>query len=360
MISFALKEIILFMPNVVKGKFAVLKKINSNLALLDLKIPNLKNGQVLVKLHYSFICGSQMNEWLGRKGKDQFIPHTLGHEASGKIIKIGKGVNKFKDGDNVFISWIKNKKMYEEKIQYIYNQDIVNSGPVSTFSKYSIISENRIYKLPSKYPLKNAALFGCAFPTGVGLAKKTIKLLIKKNETICVFGVGGIGLITILTLKYFGYQNIIAIDKNSTNLKYAKFLGASKNLDLNSFKSQIRSKKINKDSIKLNIEASGNKIMMESAYKFLSANGTCLIAGNIKLNQNIKINPYDIIFGKKLLGTIGGDIDIKKNLRLFMKLIKSNNKIKYIFLKKIYKLENINKAFIDFKNGITTRPLIKL
>ena len=80
------------MPKIIKGRFAVLSKINTNLKLIDLTIPELKKGQILAKLKYSFICGSQINEWLGRKGKDKYIPHTLGHEASGKIVGVGKAI----------------------------------------------------------------------------------------------------------------------------------------------------------------------------------------------------------------------------------------------------------------------------
>ena len=46
----------------------------------------------MIEIKYSYICGSQLNEINGNKGHDKFLPHTLGHEASGVVLKIGKKV----------------------------------------------------------------------------------------------------------------------------------------------------------------------------------------------------------------------------------------------------------------------------
>ena len=42
-------------------------------------------GQVLCKIHYSGICGSQLGEIDGIKGEDKYLPHLLGHEGSGTV-----------------------------------------------------------------------------------------------------------------------------------------------------------------------------------------------------------------------------------------------------------------------------------
>ena len=64
-------------------KAAVLSKQKKPLDIIELETKsNLKRGQVLVKLFYSGICGSQIGEILGVKGKDHFLPHLLGHEGT--------------------------------------------------------------------------------------------------------------------------------------------------------------------------------------------------------------------------------------------------------------------------------------
>ena len=58
-------------------------------------------GQVLVKVEYSGICGSQIGEIDGVKGEDKFLP-LLGHEGSGCVVEIGAGVRKVSKNDGVF------------------------------------------------------------------------------------------------------------------------------------------------------------------------------------------------------------------------------------------------------------------
>ena len=54
----------------------------------------LKYGQVLVKLKYSGICGKQVEEYAGKMGPDQFLPHFLGHEGFGEVIEKHSSVKK--------------------------------------------------------------------------------------------------------------------------------------------------------------------------------------------------------------------------------------------------------------------------
>ena len=69
-----------------KSTFAVLEKVKKPLKIKILEIPEPGNNQILVKVMFTYICGTQLNEINGKKGKDPYLPHTLGHEASGKIL----------------------------------------------------------------------------------------------------------------------------------------------------------------------------------------------------------------------------------------------------------------------------------
>ena len=61
-------------------KAAILAESKQPLIIDDIILPNeLEYGQVLVKVHYSGICGAQINEIDAAKGPDKFLPHLLGH-----------------------------------------------------------------------------------------------------------------------------------------------------------------------------------------------------------------------------------------------------------------------------------------
>src|SRR5262249_7446688 len=86
---------------------AVLCELGQPLRIMDLELPALKPGQVLVDVAYSGVCRSQLNEISGFKGPDKFLPHTLGHEGAGIVRAIGEGVTKVSAGDTVVLSWLK-------------------------------------------------------------------------------------------------------------------------------------------------------------------------------------------------------------------------------------------------------------
>ena len=172
---------------------------------------NLKRGQVLVKLFYSGICGSQIGEILGVKGKDHFLPHLLGHEGTGVVKKIGKNIKKIKVGDKVILHWQKSKGINSQTPHYSFKNKKINTGWVTTFNEYSIVSENRLTKLPNKISPKRGILFGCSLTTAYGTLKRNGK--IKNKDKILIIGTGNIGLAMIYILNLIGCKNIIAIDK---------------------------------------------------------------------------------------------------------------------------------------------------
>ena len=121
-----------------KTPAAILTKLNCPLKFIELEIPSLKAGQVLVEVTYSGICHSQLNEIQGKKGDDKFIPHTLGHEGSGTVVAVGKNVTKVKEGDRVVLSWIKGSGADVPNTVYGSAEGAINSGAISTFIKQSI------------------------------------------------------------------------------------------------------------------------------------------------------------------------------------------------------------------------------
>ena len=136
----------------IHSKSAVLIKTGKPLKILNLQIPFLRKGQVLVEILYSGLCHTQLHEIRGKRGVDHFLPHTLGHEGSGKVVKIGRGVTKVKPGDHVVLTWIKASGIDVPSTQYDSSIGKINSGAISTFMEKTVVSENRLIKIPKKMP----------------------------------------------------------------------------------------------------------------------------------------------------------------------------------------------------------------
>ena len=344
-----------------KMKAAVLFKNKSELTIINnLTIPKLKKGQVLIKLAYSGVCHSQLMEIDGLRGKDRYLPHLLGHEGSGKVIDIGIGVKKIKKNDLVVLGWIKGKGIDTNGGIYKYKNKIINSGPVTTFSTFTIVSENRIIKLPKQYSLREAVLFGCAIPTGAGMIFNQIKNV--REKTICITGLGGVGFMALIACKALNCKKIIAIDINNKKLKMAKDLGANYTINYNNKNLKSKINKItNSKGVDYGVDCAGKVSTIEFSFSIINKNkGKCLFCSHPTHGEKIKIDPLELISGKKIQGSWGGDVHPDKHIKIIAKkFIRYKAKLNKLIAKD-YPLDSINEAINDLKNGNVLRPIISI
>lgn len=342
-------------------KAAVLYQLNKPLRVEEIKWSTLKRGQVLVKLAYSGVCHSQLMEARGKRGEDRFLPHLLGHEATGIVQEVGPEVSKVTIGDKVILGWIKGEGINAESATYSNDHgDTINSGGVTTFNEFSVVSENRLVKMPNGVPFDVGVLFGCAIPTGAGIVTNEIKP--KDGSTIAVYGLGGIGLSALMATKLYNCSKIIAIDVEESKLKLAKEFGATDTI--NSKAEDVLEKILDLTDGKgldYAVEASGLASVIELAFKSVkNGGGQCVFASHPKAGDLIKLDPFDLICGKQIKGSWGGacnpDIDLPKFFNLYLE-----GKLPLeMLLDKRYKLDEINQALNDLENRMATRPLIEI
>ena len=343
-----------------KTKAAVLYEINKPLQIEELTIPDLQPGQVLVKIAYSGVCRSQLNEIQGLKGEDNYLPHTLGHEGSGIVEAIGPGVSKVEPGDYVVLTWIKGTGADVPSTLYKKAEgSIVNSGAISTFMTKAIISENRLVKIPPKMPLREAALLGCAIPTGAGIVLNTLK--VQSGNSIAIFGVGGIGLSAALAAGMVNAAPVIAVDVFDYKLKLARDVGATHLINASQEDPLKTILKITDGrGVDYAIEAAGRRETMESAFRAVRNNdGLCVLAGNLSQGERISLDPFDLIKGKKIIGTWGGETNPDRDIPHYADLFLSGKLKLSKFPTDGFKLEEINDAFEDLENGKVGRPIIE-
>ena len=341
-------------------KAAVLFENKKNLKIIkNIKIPILEKGQVLVKIAYTSICHSQLMEIDGLRGKDKYLPHMLGHEGCGEVIKIGKGVKKVKKNDWVIIGWIKGKGINAKGAKYKKNNYNINSGPVTTFSTYSIISENRLVKMPKNIRKKDASLYGCAIPTGLGMILNQTSN--RKNKNIGIIGLGGIGIFSLIAAKYCKFKSIIVIDKDEKKLKLAKMFGADLAVVAN--KKNIKKHIYNflhEKNLDYCIDTAGKVETIEKSFELINYKGSCVFCSHPQANKKIKLDPFELIKGKKIIGSWGGNTNPDKDIKKYAKVLANMKKdFKKIFQKE-YSLEDINLAIKEFKMGKVLRPIIKI
>ena len=345
----------------IKAKGAILIAQNKDLLIDDFILPKkLLAGQVLVKLHRSGICGSQIGEIAGVKGKDNYLPHLLGHEGCGTILQTGPGVKHLSPEDLVVLHWRKGIGIESETPKYKWKDEILNAGWVTTFNTHAIISENRCTKIPNDTNNDVAALMGCAVTTGFGVVENNAKL--KMGESVVVFGAGGIGLNIIQACRLVSSYPIIAVDLVESRLNLAKSMGATHIINaktLNPF-DEIESI-LGKNNLDVFIDNTGSTKIIEGGYGLVNNFGRVVLVGVPKKGENISIFTLPLHFGKSIIGSYGGESnptnDIPRYLHLEKEGLISFEKI----IGKYFDLSDINIAIELIKKGeIAGRVMIKL
>ncbi len=338
---------------------AVLVTCGRPLVIKKILLPDLLPGQVLVKIFFSGVCRSQLMEVRGKRGIDPWLPHLLGHEGSGEVLAVGKGVKKVKKGDEVILGWVKGDGMEAPGAKFLCNGETVNSGKVTTFSNHTIVSENRLVKKPDGMARDEAILFGCALPTGSGMVLNEVQPF--EGSTVVVLGLGGVGLSALLALKVFSCSKIIAIDVSDEKLALALEIGATHIINpLKDNVNKIVSNLTNGGADNC-IESAGTVATIELGFSLIrKGGGKLLFASHPPEVDKIAISPFDLICGKQIAGSWGGaslpDRDIP---RLFEVLQKTNAPLKKL-ISKIYRLDEINEALNDLEAGRVFRPLIEM
>ena len=342
-----------------KATAAVLTALGKPLELLELDIPALKPGQVLVDVAWSGVCHTQLLECRGYRGEDRFLPHCLGHEGSGIVNDIGVGVTKVKAGDRVVMSWIKGAGADVPGTVYQANGLRVNAGGITTFATRSIISENRLTVVPSAIELRLAALLGCAVPTGVGVVLNTLRP--RPGDSIAIFGVGGIGLCAVNGSAISGCYPIIAVDLQAEKLELARDLGATHTILAGEQDAASAIRDLVPAGTDFAIEATGNPLVMQQALESVrSQGGTAVVVGNARNGQRIELDPQQLNQGKRLLGTWGGDNWPDRDYPRYCNLIKSGKLNLQPLQSQSFSLPQINDALNALEAGRAARPLIDM
>jgi S-(hydroxymethyl)glutathione dehydrogenase/alcohol dehydrogenase len=342
-------------------KAAILYEHNTPLRLEELDMPSLDFGQVLVKVMASGICGKQIGEINGNFGVDNYLPHLLGHEGAGVVVKVGIGVKKVKPDDRVILHWRKGSGIESNFPKYI-GQDgkIIGGGLVTTFNNSAIVSENRLTKIESEISFDEAALLGCSLTTALGLINNEAKL--KIGQSIAVFGAGGIGMSIIQGALLVSAFPIIAIDKSSDKLHKAMINGATH--IINNVRTVVKKGIIDivdKSGVDVFVDCTGEPRIISYILEMVKPGGKVILVGQPKSGSDLTISSisehYD---GKCIFASQGGltnpDIDIPRYIRLIEER-KINTKI---LISHKFKLEDINKALDVVRSGEAIRCIINM
>jgi S-(hydroxymethyl)glutathione dehydrogenase/alcohol dehydrogenase len=288
-----------------KTPAAILVEQRKPLVIGEVDVPALKRGQVLVEIHATRVCGSQIGEIDGVKGPDKFLPHLLGHEAGAIVLEVGPEVTYVALGDRVVCHWRPGAGIDAGGSVYHWNGSRVNAGPITTFQKYAIISENRLTKVPPDTDFELCCLLADTLTTGFGIINNDAK--VKAGESVVIFGIGGIGLGAVLGAKLARANPVIGIDLHDHKLAKAAEYGLTHQINASRENAAERVKEILGGLADVTIDGTGNPKVIETAYDLAKLRGgRCVLFGVMPHDQRVSIHTLPLHFGRILTGSEGG------------------------------------------------------
>ena len=212
-----------------KMKLAVMLGIGK-MGFEERDVPQIKPDEVLVRLEYVGICGSDIHYYeTGRIG-DYIVepPFVLGHEPGGTVVEVGSAVSNLKPGDRVALEPGKTCGRCEFCREGKYNlcPDVVffATPPVDgVFAEYVAHPADLCFKLPDNVSTLEGALIE---PLAVGFHAAN-QGGAHAGQTAVVFGAGCIGLVSMMALLAEGVSRVYVVDVMQKRLDKALELGAT-------------------------------------------------------------------------------------------------------------------------------------
>ncbi len=296
----------------------------------DYPKPIITNDEVLVKVHYCGICGSDITNF---KYKMYQVPLVMGHEFSGEVIKTGDNITDIKIGDMVCGI---NVSIDIREGGTLDGLGIFKDGG---FAEYVKVPQKYLFKIPETISTKEAALIE-SFANATR-AEKLSK--IGENQNILIIGAGNIGL---CFLNYFLSEkkpNYIAVVELQEFLReIAKEMGAIDALPPNKVKIKKFIKKYGNPTCIF--DCAGNEQTLRLAIDLIKKGGTVVLVGIFKGNISL---PMFLLNNKEvcLQGVLGHDRDdILTSIEFFKKKKIDINKL----ISEVIPLDDIQKTFERF------------
>ena len=188
--------------------------------------PDPKNGQVLIRVHWASICGTDLHIYLGEFKPRVVYPRILGHEFSGVVESVGKDVLHLKKGERVVVDpilWCNRCPAclngHHNACHFLKLMGVDIDG---AFAEYVVADVDKVFKVPEEMSLREAALVEL-YSIGVHSARRA---MIEPGDRVVILGAGRLGLSVLEVIRQTGASWVCSVDLLENRLEIAKRLGA--------------------------------------------------------------------------------------------------------------------------------------
>jgi alcohol dehydrogenase len=338
-------------------------------------------GEVLVEIAAAGLCHSDLSVVDGSRPRE--MPMVMGHEASGIVREVGAEVSEFTPGDHVVLTFVpicgrcrfcasgrgalceagaraniagtllSGARHFADSKTTVCNHHL----GVSAFSQFTVVAQESLVKIDASLPLATAALFGCAVMTGVGAVVNTAR--VTPGTSVAVFGLGGVGLSTIMGARAAGAYPILAIDRLEDKLELAREVGATHAINATQNDPVEASRELTAGGADYAFESVGNETVLVQAYLATMRGGTTITVGLPAPGKMFSIPAVSLTLEERTIkGSYMGSSVPRRDVPRYIDMYRAG----LLPVDKLHthtlRLDDINLGFDRLAQGLAVRQII--
>ncbi len=364
---------------------AVLHGTGQPLAIEDVVLEPLARGDVLVRLHASGLCHTDLEVIEGSLAYP--MPIVLGHEGAGVVERVGEGVTAVQPGDHVVCSWNPHcgHCFYCERDQPILCEPFSRQQPagrlldggiryrladgrplhhfsvVSSHAEYCVVPESGAIAVPREMPFDRACLIGCGVMTGVGAASRLAQ--VQAGSSVVVIGCGAVGLNTVQGARLQQADVIVAIDRDPQRLALAGTLGATHLLGVQSSEpaallAAVRELTAGRGA-DYAFECAGGEGPLQLMYELLRPGGQGVILGKVNVDRKVSLRFGSMMGEKRITRSSYGGARPRRDFPWLARLyLDGRLKLDELITRRL-PLDRINEGFDAMRAGQAIRTVVQ-
>jgi S-(hydroxymethyl)glutathione dehydrogenase / alcohol dehydrogenase len=352
---------------------AVFAELDQPLSVEDVSVVDPGPGEVLVRVTASGVCHSDLSVIHG------VIPggtQILGHEGAGVIEKVGPDVQGLAVGDRVIGSFVPAcgkcwyclrgesfscaetyNVMFVPHYTRSNGEEIGGMTGLGTFAEMMVCSQFSVVKVETDLPDEVLALIGCGVTTGVGAALNTAH--VEPGSTVAVIGCGGVGQAVIQGARIAGAARIIAIDPVALKRDAALTYGATHVIDPTEVDPVMGVIELTGGrGADYAFEVIGTAGTIRQAVETARPGGAAVLVGVPKLTDDVPIPAFSILAGKRLLGCIYGQANVRRDFPRFISLVEAGRLDVGSMVSRTMHLHEVNEALDAMQRGEVIRSVL--
>jgi len=365
---------------------------------IDLDPP--RAGEVLVQMAVAGICHSDDHYATGDgvaghrltaiMETNGFAPPDLypmlgGHEGAGVVNEVGPGVRSVQPGDRVATSFIPacgscrwcssglsylcdlgagtvSKEMTTDgtRRRHLGDEALTAMTQLGTFAEYVVAAESSVIKIDDDIPFHAGSLVSCGVTTGWGSA--TVGAGTEVGDTVVVIGVGGVGMNALQGARGVGAKYVVAVDPVAFKRESAPFFGATHAVaSVEEAVPLVRdlTRGVMADRVVLTPGVVPTDLI-SPAMMLTRKGGTCVLTGLGRYDElpvPLVLNDM-VLSAKQLKGVLGGGMNPRASTPMLLSMYREGRLKLDELVTRRYRLEQINEAFDDMREGRNIRGLI--